>query len=439
MRKHEMQLEFTKDIFVKQTYDVLVAGGGPAGICAAVAAAREGAKVALVERYGILGGNLTVGHVGPILGVVGEGSIRHELMALLGVPDNDELGVVGVAHDMEKAKIVIAKFVHSSGVDVYLQSPIADVIKEGNRISGVIIAGKQGMYALGAKAVVDCTGDGDVAFFSGAPYEIGRKEDGKMQPVTLEFILDNVDESRAITCIGEVDDVQYKGQSFLEYTKECCQKGYLPEHLASVRLHRTVTPGQRCVNTTQANGIDATDVTHFMHAEVELRHQIELVTNFLREHVEGYENCRIISSAVTLGTRETRRIMGEYLLTSADLIAGRKFEDVVVHDACFIIDIHNPTGAGQASGGAPESAVPYDIPYRSLVPLAIDGLLVAGRCISGTHRAHASYRVMSICMAMGQAAGVAAALCAAEDTVARKLDVKKVQHTLERQGVKLKG
>lgn len=428
-------ISYAKSVQLINEYDVIVAGAGPAGICAAVSAARCGANVALVERYGVLGGNLSVGHVGPILGMVSKGTMRDEIVSLLGVPQNDMIGIVGVAHDMERAKRVLSEFVSKENIDVYLQTAVSDVIMDGNIIQGLIITTKEGLKGIKGKVIIDATGDGDVAYLSGAQIEKGR-DDGLMQPVTLEYTLTGVDESKAIVCIGDVDEVEFNGKRFLDYCKDCADNGELPEALAAVRLHRTSTPGERQVNTTQLNRIDSTKTTDLFKAEVELRKQIEVVTEFLRSHLPGYENCKVASSGTTLGVRESRRVMGEYLMTVEDVAEGRRFPDVAVHKAEFVVDIHNPAGAGQAEAVIQYSK-PYDIPYRSFVPLKIEGLLIAGRCISGTHKAHASYRVMSICMAMGEAVGVAAALCASDEVTPRKLDVRKMQDVLFSRGVDL--
>ncbi len=428
-------VSYTREIPVYKRFDVIVCGAGPAGICAAVAAARQGAKVALLERYGVPGGNLTCGHVGPILGMVGKGTMRDELMALLEVPDNDMIGRVGVAHDMQRAKTVLTEFIHHENIEVYLQTMAADALVEDHRVTGVVISTKEGLLALEGKVVVDATGDGDVAAFAGCQIEKGR-EDGLMQPVTLEFTLDNVDEDRGVICIGDVDDVAFNGQRFLDYCKQCAQKGMLPEHLAAVRLHPTVHKGERQVNTTQANGVDSTKIEDLYPAELALRGQIDTLIRFFRENLPGYENCKYIASGTTTGIRESRRVVGEYLITAEELAAGKRFDDVVVHKAEFIVDIHNPAGAGQAEEKI-QYVVPYDLPYGCFVPKGVDGLMTAGRCISGTHRAHASYRVMSICMAMGQAVGVAAALCARQGCQPRELDVKALQKELAALGVEL--
>ena len=430
-------INYTKQLKVQGAYDVVVAGSGPAGICAAVAAAREGAKVALVERYGVVGGNLTTGYVGPILGMVGPGTMRDELVELLGVPENDMIGVTGRAHDFEMAKIRLMQFVNHPNIDVYLQTTVTDVIKEGYTLKGIVATSGEGQFALLGKVTVDATGDGLVSFLAGATTEKGR-EDGLMQPVTLEFTIDGVDESKGVICIGDVDDVRLGDERFLDYCKRLSLEGEIPERIAAVRLHPTTHSGQRQVNTTQVNGIDMTRVDHIFKADLELREQILTLLNFFHKHIPGYENCRVISSGTTTGVRETRRVIGDYIITAEEMAAGCRFEDVIVHRAEFIVDIHNPEGSGQAEEHI-QYCDPYDLPYRCFTPKGIENLYTAGRCISGTHRAHASYRVMSICMATGEAVGIAAAMCSQSGCTPRELSVKELQNRLTSKGIELYG
>lgn len=417
-------------------YDIIVAGAGPAGICAAVAAARQGSKVALIERYGVVGGNLTAGHVGPILGSVGPGTMRDEICGLLGVRDNDWIGEQGNAHNFEEAKFTLADLIAKErNIDVFLQTAVFDVIKEDNVVKGLVCASNEGPLRFEAPVTIDCTGDGIVAFMAGA--EVGKgREDGLMQPVTLEFTIDGVDEEKGLICIGDVDDVELNGQRFLDWCKDRAAEGKIPEKLAAVRLHPCVEKGRRQVNTTQVNRVDITRIEQIFPADYELRQQINLLRDFLRENLPGYENIKVIGSGTTTGVRESRRIMGDYVIDADELSAGKRFSDVIVHDALFIVDIHNPDGAGQAEEKI-QYCQPYDLPYRCFLPKGLEGLMVAGRCISGTHRAHASYRVMSICMAMGEAIGIAAALSVQNGCTPRRLDVALLQKTMTEKGIVL--
>ena len=421
---------------------MLVAGGGPAGICAAVAAARQGAKVLLVERYGAVGGNLTLGNVSPILGKVSKGTMYDEVIDLLSAKHQDELKVETrngkeIHIDAEEAKGILINFLDLNNVEVMLQTAVCDVIKDNTDLKGLIVTTPCGLKAITAKRIIDATGDGTVAYLSGSEYKIGRDGDGRTQPVTLEFTINNVDESRAIMCFGGSDPVTLPdGKKYSEFCKECERNGILPKNVSIVRLHRTFYSGERNVNATQMNEISGLDTADLYKAEVELRNQIDRVVDFLRKYIPGYENCMLKTTADTLGVRETRRIMGEYVMCDEDVDQGKHYDDAIVHNAWFLIDIHNPSGGGQAEGHS-KMAQPYDIRYGALLPLGVENLLTAGRCISGTHRAHASYRVMAICMATGEAAGIAAALSIKENVMPRNLHIRKIRDVLINKGIEL--
>ncbi|MCI6756350.1 MAG: FAD-dependent oxidoreductase [Lachnospiraceae bacterium] len=429
-----MPIHYERNLIEAGHYDVAVVGSGPAGICAAVAAARQGMKTVIIERCGVLGGMLTVGNVGPILGNVAPGTMYDELSKKL----LTESGMLHphVVHDMEHAKKVILDFVCDAGVDVLEQTDVVDTIVEENVLTGIIISWKGQISAITADRFIDATGDGNVAFEAGVPWKIGRESDGKLQPVTLMYIVQNVDESQAITCFGEDDEVKIGNRKFLEFTQECVNKGILPKNCYCVRLYRTTHSGERLVNTSQVNDIDPLDPRQCVKAEKELRRQEIMITEFLRKYVPGFSKCTIKIGASTLGIRESRRIVGEYILNIQDLRSARKFPDVVVHNACFVVDIHNPDGGGQQEGVA-EAVRPYDIPYRCLVPLEIENLIIAGRCISSTHEAQASFRVMSICMAIGEAAGIAAAQSILNSVTPRKLKPELIQQELMTKGAVL--
>ena len=423
-------------------YDVIVAGGGPAGVAAAVSAARLGAKTALVERFGILGGMLTSGLVQPILGRAEGRTMYNEIVELLEAGhenirrtttrNGDEIGV-----DLEETKHRLLKLCVENGVYVYLQTPVVDVLKDGDKIVGVKICTPTGMADLKAKVVVDSTGDGFVAALAGAPFEVGRVVDGKCQPVTLEFTVDNVDETYDFAVAGGSDPIKLPdGRPYSQVCKDACAAGELPENVSIVRIHRTINRGERNINATQVNGRDTLSIEGNVESDYLLREQIPVIMKFLRKVAPGFENCRLKSTASALGVRETRRFIGDYVISDTDVETGARHEDVVVHKAWFLIDIHNPAGGGQAEKRA-QPATPYDIPYRSLLPKNVEGLLLSGRNISGTHRAHASYRVMGVALATGQAAGMAAALSAKEGCQPRALDYHKVQKALMDYGAQL--
>ncbi len=414
-------------------YDIVIAGAGPAGISAALEAARSGAQVALIERYGCVGGNLTQGYVGPLLGNVCRGTVAEEIEDAI----CDQRGEVP---DFERAKVALTAMLDDAGVDIYLQTVVIGADKEGEQLTRVRTAGKFGELTFEAKVFIDATGDGDLAVLSGCPWEMGREGDGLVQPVTLMFVIEGVDPDQPLLCCHEEHYTDLgDGREYLDLCRKARQSGELPENVNIVRLYRAGIPTERMVNATQENYIDPLDPRDVCRAEVSLRRQIGKIVDFLKNNIPGFADIRIKGSASTLGVRESRRIMGRYLLTEEDLMAGRTFPDTVVHRAFFCLDIHNPAGAGQAEHEErrPSSPKPYDIPFSAMCPQGCDNLITAGRCISGTHVAHSSYRVMRICMAMGQAAGAAAAIMCERGETTATLDPARIRAHLIGRGVML--
>ena len=414
-------------------YDVVVAGAGPAGIAAALEASRCGVKVALIERYGCVGGNLTQGYVGPIMGGICAGTIGEEI--------EDSVCVQrGICPDFEKAKIELIKKLYEAGVDVYLQTLVTGVEKNGECIKAVHTLGKFGPMDFGANVFIDATGDGDLSVLAGCPWEFGRSGDKLVQPVTLMFIIDGVDPGQTLLCGHEEHYTDLgDGREYLDLCHKACRSGELPENVNIVRLYKTQRPTERMVNATQENFIDPLDPMSVYKAEVSLRSQIGKIVDFLKNNIPGFADITIKGSASTLGVRESRWIMGKYILTEQDLLAGREFPDSVVHRANFPLDIHNPAGPGQSvdEEKCPPAPKLYDIPFSAMCPIGCSNLITAGRCISGTHVAHSSYRVMRICMAMGQAAGAAAAIMSNENLKTESVDPKRIRQHLIDRGVKL--
>ncbi|MBO6052345.1 MAG: FAD-dependent oxidoreductase [Clostridia bacterium] len=411
-------------------FDVLVVGSGPAGMAASLAAAREGRKTALLERYGCLGGGMTSSYVRPFLGSVKTVNIGREIEARIAEAQS-------FCSPVEAAKIVLAEMAHEAGVEVFLQTQAVSAETadgtDGRRCIRSVRAVSHGEeYAFTADAYVDATGDGDLSAAAGADFLIGRETDGLVQPLSIMFTIEGIDPDTGLICQHEED---YRdlgdGREYLDLCHKACISGELPASVNIVRLYATGRPGERMVNATQMNRVRPLDPRSLADAEYELRTQVRRVVLFLQNNIPGFSRIRVNGSCTTTGVRESRRVTGDYILTADDLFAGRRFDDAIVTDAHFCIDIHNPDGAGQAErDGCPYTPKPYEIPYRSLTVAGFDNLLTAGRCISGDHRAHASYRVMRICMAMGHAAGIAAACMSEDGLTSREIDIRRVQNAV---------
>lgn len=438
---------FSESVPVRYSCGVLVIGAGPSGIAAAVSAARAGQTVVLCERYAFAGGMLTLGQISPILGSVCPGTFADEFISLLreeegGCPEYRTRNGREIPADRETAKRVTDRLIRSEKNITFLGSTaFVSVMKRGGHVCGGIFSSQSGLFGVESKITVDCTGDGCAAAAAGAEYSVGRESDGGIQPMSLEFTLTGVDESRAITAWGGSDPVKipsgpYAGMEYRELCKAKNREGELPRNVTIVRLHGGTRPGERSVNATQTNGRDPLDPESLTEAGSDLIPQIAACHDFLRKYIPGFENSVITSSSDAIGVRESRRIHGIDAVTDEDVGTGRARPDAAVHSAWFLIDIHNPAGGGQAEGFAHE-AKPYDIPYGALVPAGVPDMLVAGRCISGTHRAHASYRVMVICMATGEAAGAAAALCAASGRQPSELPPEELRSLLRKRGVEM--
>ena len=423
-------MEYTKQIETIGNFDVVIAGGGPGGIGAAIAAADMGMKVIIIERAGVLGGNLTIGHVSPISGGHTKNSMAAFINKLLS-PEN------GADCDFEEAKIKLTVLAEEKGICVYLNSSVCDVIKNGDSIESVIISTQFGLKNIKGKMFVDATGDAVLSYLAGEKIEYGR-EDGLVQPMSIMFTISNIDPEQRLTCYHENHTTQLKKGEYLQMCRDACASGELPPEINIIRLYPGTNKSERVVNATQINRYNPLDPIDYTKAQTELRKQMKMVVDFLKNNVEGFENIKIKDSSDIVGIRESRRVMGQYVLDAQDLIEGKAFEDVIVHDADFPIDIHNPNGAGQAeSDTVPMLTGKYDIPYRCIVPLVNNNLFTAGRCISGTHRAHASYRVMNIAVNLGEAAGTAAALCLKTGENNKTLNYKEIQTALGAKGIDL--
>ncbi|MGE5640019.1 MAG: FAD-dependent oxidoreductase [Clostridia bacterium] len=443
--------------------DVLVVGGGPAGIGAAIAAADAGARVILAERYGFLGGNATAALVMPLMSFHTQRTVRSEktgeavllptdhgpgdpiiagvLKRLLerlvlaggAIPPSLNTGYV-VPFDPEWFKLVALELLDEAGVQYLFHSFATGVMGE-RRVEGAFFETKSGAVAVRAKVVVDCTGDADLAVQAGAPFEIGRA-DGLAQPMTLMFRIAEFQRERFAAYVKD-NPQQWRGVHGLwDLVREATSAGDLELPREDILFFATPHEHEVSVNSTRVTRVLGTDVWDLSYAECASRRQMRQIAEFLRRYVPGFERSYVVQSGVNVGVRETRRIVGEYQLDAGDVLNARKFPDAIARGA-YPVDIHNPEGTGTVLKRLPPGEA-YDIPLRCLLPQKTEGLVVAGRCISGTHEAHSSYRVMPIVMATGQAAGVCAALAAQNGRAPRDVPAAEVQGELLRQGASLR-
>ena len=417
---------YTKSIKELPRTQILVLGAGSAGATAAITASRMGASVTLLERYGFMGG-LSTQVLDTFYGFFLPGQGMRKIVG--GVPDavvNDLFRLKsaiyrpntygagqGITYDPHILKIVWEQLATHAGVKIFYHTLIVDVLVKEGEIEGVIAAGKDGLFLQRADIIIDATGDAVAAALAGVPYESAK--DGPVQSLTTTFKLLNVDVERAIQI--KKSDLHALMTSATGYD--------LPRKEGSI--HLTPLPGVMTANMTRVTGVDPNDMLQLSKAEIEGRRQALEYTRFLIEHVPGYEKATLGELSVQIGIRESRRIIGEYRLTREDVLLARKFDDVIAQCGAPIEEHHS--GADTRWEYVPEGET-YHIPLRVLIPQKISRMLVAGRCLSADHDAHASVRSMGQCMAMGQAAGTAAVISVRENSEPRSLNITHLQDAL---------
>lgn len=440
-----------KSVDVIRETDVLVVGGGPAGIGAAVSAGRAGCRVLLLEKNGFLGGNITASYVETC-----NYFMKGTPFNSCGVYAKMEAGYkerFGRSHDIrpdsphrfssEYLKIFLDSFVRNAGVDILFHAFVNEVIVNDNKIDAVIIQTKQGPLAVKAGVVIDCTGDGDVAFSAGVPFDQGRDLDHLCQPGTLSFRVAGV--NAALLIENGEDKLKEIGRRYKEdyragKTGLACKRQDLP-------FGRLTAGGQiSYVNYPCAYGIDPTSISDLSRGEVECRQYILEMVEYMRENFPGMEQVELSSIATEIAFRDSRRIAGRYKLTIDDMEKSRSFHDVIAVYPRFY-DMLAPDaemdGDGSVTGGGYKGHIyepivgdrSFQIPYRSLVPEKVENLLLGGRCISCDHVAQSGIRAISACMQTGEAAGVAAGLSLKSGVSPADVNILDLQNVLRSQGV----
>ncbi len=449
-----------RDIPVFANVDVVVAGGGPAGLGAALAAARNGASTIMVERLSFLGGTATAAPM-PLLNVSLNtlSGIGHELFGRLVEQGGATDGRV-LSFDPEAFKEAALGMCTQAGVHLLFYTWVVAPIKQGEQIKGVIIENKSGRQAILANTVIDCTGDADVAAAMGVPTVKGREEDGKMRPVTTLFRLGNVDVHKVVAYsrahpeeftvdknknVLDIEQGSVRIEGFYDTVRRAREAGELDRNIHYLRMEGVdVERSIVFINNVRVYNIDGTNGADLSNAEIEARRQMRQLAAFIKKYIPGCERSFVVDSAVSIGVRETRRVRGDYLLTREDCFAHKHFEDGIIELHRRVLEgheIHSPDGGEGGENDATRKASGvercFQIPYRSLLPRNAEGLLVAGRSISGTHDADAWFRGIYSCIGMGQGAGTAAALAVQAGVTPRQVDVQTLRERLAKQGVNL--
>jgi hypothetical protein len=415
---------------MEKKYDLIVVGGGFAGVTAALEAARHGVKVLLVEKYNCLGGAAVNCLVMPFMNFWTNDPRTDEKQYLTGdlfmemVAELRKLGAMDDirSFDEEPLKLVLNRMCLRYGVELLFNTTVVGVQMESGKLLSLQAWGKSRMLRLCADRYIDATGDGELSVLAGCRYRVGRESDGLCQPMTLCFRLGGVDLKRYLAAKPGINPLYQQFQA----------EGKIKNPRENVLTFRTLHDDVLHFNTTRIVKLDPTDPMDVTKAELEAREQVFEMYQFLKENVDGLENSYVLSTAMQIGIRESRMIEGEYTLTVEDLKSLARFPDAIAV-ANYDIDIHNPEGTGTSHYYFGKGEW-YEIPYRCLLPKDCENLLVAGRCISSDHEAQASYRIMPYCAELGQAAGAAVSVALQDKMPLRDIDIQKLQNILKQEG-----
>lgn len=413
-------------------FDIIVAGGGFAGFAAAVAASRQNKKVLLIEKHNCLGGAACYDLVNPFMpyythltddnktlkilsdGIFGE--ITENLRKHGAMPEQKSY------FNEEYLKIILNRMAVENNVELLFNAVIFSSETENGKIKAVNVCGVSGCERIEADFFIDCTGDANLSFMSGCSYKVGRESDGLCQPMTLCFRMGNIDRNKFNEEVKEINPLY----------KKLFAEGKFKNPREDVLLFHTTIDSIIHFNTTRVIKLNPTDMWDVSKAEIEAREQVVEMVEFLKNNFASFKDSQLISSGIQIGARESRMIEGLHTLTQEEMVACTKFDDGIA--ACnYDIDIHSPDGSGTSHYYFPAGCY-YTIPYRCLIPKDFSNLLVAGRCISATHEAQASLRIMPVCCTLGEAAGTAAAFALEAQKDAQFIDINTLRTTLKNNG-----
>lgn len=440
-------------------YEVIVAGGGVSGSIAAIASARAGARTLIIESGGFMGGTLTSAGVGPMMtfhaghkqaiqGIIDELIQRLQAIGKSPghIPDATNYTYSVTPFDAEAMKYELDLMLQESGGNVLYHTMLAGAKVEQRRIHSLILCNKSGLSEMQADVFVDATGDGDLATWSGVPFQKGRESDEMSQPMTLKMKMRNVN----ITAVKEYIkahreefprmnlDISVMDSAsrlsvigFERQFQQAKERGEISIPREDILFFETNNPGEVIMNTTRILGKDSTDAYSLSEAEIEGRKQCRELELFMKKYIPGFEQSVVVSTGPSIGVRGSRQIQGVYTLTAQDILQMKKFDDVIAHSG-YPIDIHSPDGEGTATDQLEWGGM-YGIPYRSLITNEIDNLIVVGRCLSATFEAQAAVRTTPTVGAIGQAGGTAAALAVQHHIPVQQVNIQRLQQMLQQQ------
>jgi hypothetical protein len=409
----------SKELFLEQPklaseFDVIVCGGGPAGIAAAISSARAGVKTCLIELYGCLGGVWTTGLLSNIIDYKNKSGIMEELINRLNKKNSQLQASI---YDAEAMKLLLDEMCLESNVKIRLHTRVVGAIKEGKRLTGIVTESNSGREIWKAKRFIDATGNGDLSARAGCEFEVGHPANGKTQPMSLMGIISGIK-------LEDIDGTFISGyasnpQNKIALREEIEKLGFSPSY--GIPTLFAIRPDLMALMANHEYGVSALDAQDLTDATIRGRREVNKIIDGLRSLGGIWENVRLVVTASQIGVREGRRIKGLYQLTMEDIIKGAQFEDAVC-DVTYWVDIHSldHNKDGYTTEGI--KAKPYQIPLRSLISKDVDGLMMAGRCISGDFFAHASYRVTGNAVAMGEAAGIVSAISVMNDQLPAEID-----------------